>query len=603
MQYSVNNRFGIVSITPPNIPRSSYINRQIKIKPDSFAEPIVIPQKSNDVISKNKTTTLNNAVSSQIPEVYVNSKFNWIHYLILNYDVFIKDNIDTAQKAFEHWVKKGMREKRRSIMYEDEMLENLQIYKIFKKKLNFEFLDEKMEQMETKMKSKLNDRERYLFNKCHNLFHKYLLHLRAPNSNLTYSVLKKQTIKQKYICAIHCYDLKYFVKQIGEYLNKITQIFDVIVTYIIDNDDVRNSYNFTFILMQDIGSEVGGKFVAVDYLKSSTIIYEYMFFFNSNINKTQKKNHVDLFISKLETIQCFFKHDKALGGVFPDTISIGSYSLKFISNKLESIINSEKYELINWETNSLYMSELQNYLGIDNESFIFSNSNYYILHKSVVEMIFGDKNLYNILNEETSFDYNWVNLQYKVDADYETVYRQYKINKWFGNAYEARLGVRCMEEAMIENVFDKIVMSAVSSRKKKIKIIGNSDINMSTEEYINDFTIEKTCASDFYYLKKQFINSNDKFDWEIYLLLNKDLEKNGIVTEENALVHWYNFGKKESRLHYDPNFNWEIYLLLNQDLTNSGINTKKEAYIHWINYGKKEKRVFNLFLKFMSIAE
>lgn len=583
-----NNRFGIISILPPNIPESNYIHRQIKIENKiklDISSPTI---ELNSAVSttKHKTNDLTR-FNYQIPSVYANSKFNWIHYLILNYDVVVKDNIDTPHKAFEHWTKKGMREKRRSIIHEDEILENLHIYKTLKTKIKYNFLDEKIE---NKMKSIYHGVDKSLFDKYKNLFHKYLLDLRDPNSKLIYSILKKVPIKQKFICAIHCYDLNFFVKFAGDYLKNITKFFDIIVTFVIDNEIVRNSYNFTFILTQNIGGEIGGKFIAVDYLKCSNVMYEHVFFFNSNINKKQNNENFPLFISKLETIQYFLKHDKLLGGVFPNIFSIGEHNMQFISKQLESIINTEKYELINWGTNLLYASELINYLEINNTSHVFSNASYYILHKSVAEFIFGDKNLYNILNDTSSFDYNWVNLHYKVNKTCEIVYREYKINNWHGNAIDARLGKKSINEAMIENAIEKIVTSAVVSLGKKIKIIGTGDINSFIENYMNDFDIEKTRTSDFCYIKKYLINSNDKFDWEIYLLLNKDLEKNGIITEQQALNHWHNIGKKEGRVHCDVNFDWEMYLLLNKDVKTSGVDTKKKAYLHWIKYGKKENR-------------
>lgn len=37
------------------------------------------------------------------------------------------------------------------------------------------------------------------------------------------------------------------------------------------------------------------------------------------------------------------------------------------------------------------------------------------------------------------------------------------------------------------------------------------------------------------------------FDWHYYLEKNQDLRANGIHTEQQALAHWYTFGRKEDR--------------------------------------------------------
>lgn len=583
-------KMSIISITPPNVQESNYIHRPVhienKMKLEIIKEtkdPIIIA--NTDSMMLNTSRNLVSATTKNINQctpVYINSSFNWIHYLILNYDVFVKHCATTPQQAFEHWVKFGMREKRRVILYDDEISSHFYLYTVLQK--NIGITDSAFE-----CKKRLIEKTP-LFEEYLGLFHKYQLRLRNPTAKMIYYATKVMRLVKKNVCAIHCHDLNVFVPCFKEYLKQISDFFDIIVTYNLDNENVRSAYNITFILVQSVGHEVGGKFVAVDYLKSLNIAYDFVFFLNSTIDKHQKNEHVSSFISKLEIVQYFLKHDKSLGGVFPDTLVIGDNNLNFITNRLERIINTENYKLINWGENSLYVSELQNYLGIDGGSYIHNRSNYYILHKSVAEMVFGDKTLYNILNDDASFDYNWVNLQYKVDGDYETVYREYKINNWFGNAREARLGKKGVNESTIEYAFDKIIISAVTKCEKKIKITGTRNINASTEQYVNDFSIEKTKFADFCYLKSCFVNANDKFDWEIYLLLNKDLEKNGIVTEAKVSSHWHNIGKKEGRAHYDPNFDWEMYLLLNADVKTSGIDTKKQAYKHWINYGKKEKR-------------
>jgi len=79
-----------------------------------------------------------------------------------------------------------------------------------------------------------------------------------------------------------------------------------------------------------------------------------------------------------------------------------------------------------------------------------------------------------------------------------------------------------------------------------------------------------------------------QFDWEFYLDMYPDLRQNGIVTEQQALQHWNNYGKQEGRSYF---FDWINYLDFNPDLRQNGIHTETQAIQHWNKYGKHERRV------------
>jgi hypothetical protein len=88
-----------------------------------------------------------------------------------------------------------------------------------------------------------------------------------------------------------------------------------------------------------------------------------------------------------------------------------------------------------------------------------------------------------------------------------------------------------------------------------------------------------------------------KFNWQIYILLHKDLQNAGISTQKKAVDHWENHGKKEGRIYnfYDvhPDFNWRKYIELYPDLKTGNITTEESAIIHYLKYGKNERRVFS----------
>jgi hypothetical protein len=79
------------------------------------------------------------------------------------------------------------------------------------------------------------------------------------------------------------------------------------------------------------------------------------------------------------------------------------------------------------------------------------------------------------------------------------------------------------------------------------------------------------------------------FDWKIYLDKYPDLRQNGIHTEQQAINHWFSYGKNEGRTNYI--FEWNSYLDTYPDLRQNGILTEQQAIDHWLNYGKKEGRI------------
>lgn len=123
----------------------------------------------------------------------------------------------------------------------------------------------------------------------------------------------------------------------------------------------------------------------------------------------------------------------------------------------------------------------------------------------------------------------------------------------------------------------------------------------------------------------------DLFDWNYYIKINEDLKKNGIITKQQAHMHWLSYGKSEGRKHrylknqleyyisniqslvdnsqisimdawditvellndYDDkeydNFDWKYYIETNKSLFKEEISNKKEALNHWYTIGRYNK--------------
>ena len=123
------------------------------------------------------------------------------------------------------------------------------------------------------------------------------------------------------------------------------------------------------------------------------------------------------------------------------------------------------------------------------------------------------------------------------------------------------------------------------------------------------------------------IEDMNYFDWIYYIKNNTDLYDSNILSNEEAIHHWNNFGKYENRNHrfiynilndidniiqnylnkinkddcineihvYDMNmdkFDWKYYIKNNKDLIESNIFTKEDSINHWSNFGKYEKRLY-----------
>lgn len=88
------------------------------------------------------------------------------------------------------------------------------------------------------------------------------------------------------------------------------------------------------------------------------------------------------------------------------------------------------------------------------------------------------------------------------------------------------------------------------------------------------------------------------FDWRVYLALNPDLPANGVITEQDALVHFHSYGIVEKRRYseFEPrplaNFDWKMYLKLNPDLNPKEVSTEKQARFHYYHFGMHEGRSY-----------
>jgi len=281
------------------------------------------------------------------------------------------------------------------------------------------------------------------------LFHKYVLGLRNPDENnvsQNYSVVKESPIVRKNICHIHCFYLRLLSSMFGSYISLISKTFDIIVTYTHSDETTLNAYNnnITFIRVNNYGMDIGPKFTVYEYLLNKNIDYNYIFYIHSKSDSVKRSKYLMPFIKNMRVIDLKLNNnDNTISCYFNNIIHYGDG------------INDNKWS----NYNTCYMADILNYLQVKHfkHDKMFEEGNFYILHKRIIDKLFSDKLLYNILNTGNSFDYNWVNCYYKLNNNtIHEVYNKYTQNRLFGNNTPTNKGHDGLADAMIEHVFERL---------------------------------------------------------------------------------------------------------------------------------------------------
>lgn len=319
------------------------------------------------------------------------------------------------------------------------------------------------------------------------LFHKYVLNLVEETNNLDYIVMNKGNLKKKELCHLHCYKISFLQSMFDEYIELLSRYFDILVTFSISDDkNVISKYknkNITFIECENKGYDIGPKFIIHDYLEKEKVDYKYIFFIHSKSFDEKRKEYLEPFLYNLKEIKHVLKEEK-IGGIFNDIIYCANQVI-YIHNQL---IHTD-IEKMDWNNNDIYMNEFIRYFDLNKENCLFSEGNFFILHRKVIEKLYCDVYLYYALNDETSFDYSWVKKRYGISENsLVKVFEEYKSKKWFGNNMETGLGWCGFPDGMLEHSFERLPLMMTNHLNMEIKIV-------SKMESPNVFFIEKLVNS------------------------------------------------------------------------------------------------------------
>ena len=314
-----------------------------------------------------------------------------------------------------------------------------------------------------------------LKNKYPYLFHKQVLNIR-DKLDITYEIIESTNIKRIYVSHLHCYDIDKFDEFYKEYYVKILEKMDIIVTYCVGNNIPK--IDGTILKINNYGYDVGAKFSFMKYLIDKNIDYKYILFLQSKSCAIKRKILYESLINNLNYIFDTCNKDN-IGGYFPPFTMTGSnytiiYDNKYFYEKhLINIIN------VSHISNMECITDLQLYLNIDKDIkkiTLFPYGNIYLLHRDIANILFTDIEIYNCLNDKTSFDYNWVKQHYNMQHNsIKFVYECYKKFNLCSNNLKLReiKNNFVASDFMIEHTFERLIFQVIKNLNMDIEIVPN----------------------------------------------------------------------------------------------------------------------------------
>jgi len=385
----------------------------------------------------------------------VEDNFDWKYYTSV-YSDLTKNGIDTQEKAFEHWINNGKLEGRKCTVVDKTNFDWESYISIYTDLRNagINTRQKALTHWTNHGKSEIRAGYNYIKNYPY-LFHKYLLQISDPTKPIAYKTIKKSKSNNKFACHLHCYDMDTFYEIYGEYLNNLLDEFNVIVTYCIGAaPELLLKRNLSIIKIQNKGRDIGAKICVLNFLENEKNEYNYILFLHSKTNKNRRLDYFSPLVKDQRQIKLIksklLNNDKLLG-IFPNLLSTYyKYNLK-------------------------YYKELLSFLNIDNDELNeFAEGNCFICKKSVTDFIFKDKHefLYNMLNQDNSFDLNWFSFYYDIyNKSIKSNYNRYVSENMLGNNdYNIiMINSNCNElkkiynfpDAMIEHIYERIWFNVI----------------------------------------------------------------------------------------------------------------------------------------------
>jgi len=289
-------------------------------------------------------------------------------------------------------------------------------------------------------------------------------------------------------------------------------------------------------------------------------------------------------------------------------------------NKNITIVNGKKDLAINIFTNK--------FLKNDYISFIHLNTNDYFTVKYIFSQLITKIDnsciiLFNYFINYIDYKYNSFKAFFEISQEYQLEFETIGVNGIFDLNSNSKLDIEMNESS--DCIYNNKIVA--------IKIINNPSKNhhkIIPKKYLSEYEIMD-------------INNIGFFDWNLYIYLNPDLDKEILINKNKVWEHWSIYGYLEDRYFYFDlqkciqennlpknttyteainncsnykkycikfNFNekknnelikkyktelfdWEFYINSHNDLKK--LNTYEKAWNHYLVYGENENRITNNF--------
>ena len=321
-----------------------------------------------------------------------------------------------------------------------------------------------------------------LFNSYPFLFSKFLLKFVNFKSSINYIpiIAKLSNLKDKFWCHLHCYDLDLFKTYYKDVIDTISEFFNVIITYSVGdhkNFIFKNSCN-VLLKIENRGQDIGGKIIAVTYLKVNNIDSKYILFLHSKTSKSKRDLYFKPLIKNLDKIFNLINTND-YGGFFPNLIIDNIYYILDSKYIIEDSIANKK--------NKILQEEFCEYMSLNKSINVFPEGNCYILHKDLYLKLF-DSIFYNTLNKDDDFDPHWVKINHNLTTFcVKSIYHiAVNGNLFMNNSSMKKQINRSLRDSQIEHSFERLVFKLSSKIKKKIYLLPCDDDDVEETSHICD---------------------------------------------------------------------------------------------------------------------
>lgn len=348
-----------------------------------------------------------------------------------------------------------------------------------------------------------------LYHKFPFIFNKYILELIKPSKHISYVVDINNNKNYKNISTIvhlHCMNIDNFQLFYGKYIdiiqNKLSPL--IIVTYSIGGLKYKLNDNIILIKIPNKGMDIGAKIIAVDYISTLNIKYNYIFFLHSKSDNKKRADYFEPFFKNIDYLYDSIQKNE-YSGYFPPVILNGDY-YHIINN---NICKKNTNVVTNRDNrNKKIFNNFCEMLQLDNNLVLFPEGNNFILSKDMANEIYKP-DYYNLLNDVSSFDAHWVMIYYSLyKYDIYEIYTAYKQRKLYGNNIQTKMGHKGLADSQIEHCFERLIFNIIQKKKGSICILPYSNESFNETKQLQNTINNSYLHGDIKISDKELILSN-----------------------------------------------------------------------------------------------